>query len=209
MLLLKGVGAIAVAGYLVALQLSEPEPAREVPVPRDEPPFNALAEEWAAYEFLGDTADDQSVGVIHRVGSEASDHLWTIDWPENPDSILCLLTYRNWTDRAALDLTNATASVRLSGDLDLAGGYIRFWVLADGTRWHLDKRIPLDQTVSLSLAADGPWHRSWTRPLREPTPVSQVLAAVESYGFAIVDFEREATGTLRLERLQFGAPTQP
>lgn len=161
--------------------------------------FDGMSERWAAYEYFAPYRDAR-----HLVSPPiVSDSEWSIDWPEHPDSILALFTYRDWNDRRPIDLSGATATVRLSGDVDMAGGYLRFWLLRDGTRWHLDERIPLGETVALTLSPDGNWLRTYTPPCDDAMPLAQALEAVDSYGFAFVGFEHEVIGTLVLEELVF------
>ena len=157
---------------------------------KDSLPPDAMTVSWAAYEYI-----DLEVGIRHPIDVTATDGLWSIDAAEDPDSILPFLTYGGpW------DLTGSTVSVEVSGDVDLQGGYLRFWILGPGSRWHLDRPVPLGRPVAFSLD-DGPWHRSWSRD--EPHSLEQTLAEVHSYGLAFVGFANEVSGSLTLEEMGF------
>lgn len=164
----------------------------------DSPPHDAMGATWTSYEYIGTATE--GTDVKHPIVHTATDAEWSIDWPENPDSILALLTYRTWSGHVPLDLTDASVTIRTSGELELHGGYMRFWVLAGANRWHLDHPIPVGESVTLDLSADGPWQQSWARI---SGTIEGTLAGVDSYGLAFVGFDEEVTGWLRLEQMHF------
>lgn len=155
-------------------------------------------------------------GGAENSGFISTDHSrWAIDSPENPDSVLALLTYRNWTRSEPIDLRGATVSLQLRGDmLNLKGGAIYFWVLDNETRmrWHYVAE-PLTfvegawgPAVSITLTNNPDlWHNSWDSPPQGAAPgnLNDVLASVDSYGISFVGFPTgdEPTGRLSLDNL--------
>ncbi len=150
---------------------------------------------FASYEYFGPGSDRN-----HPVAFVVDDSAWNIDTPEDPDSVLALKTWSSWQGRAGFDLRDATVTILAQGEgLDLRGGYLDFWVVDDGGRWHHPLPIPLGQRTSLPLVADAAWHRSWSR--NEPRPLA--LSTVRSYGIGFVGFDAEPTGRLIVEELTF------
>jgi hypothetical protein len=158
--------------------------------------FNRPTLRWASYEYIGpgqQTFHDAKDGRVTDAG-------WSIDWPENPDSILALVTYPDWTGQPRPDLTNRTATIRLRSDnLDLKGGHATFWIVTEGNRFHHSQPVSVDGTTVLSLTPGG-WHHSWSRI---PGTIEAALADVHSYGIAFVGFSEEPTGALVLEAISF------
>lgn len=158
----------------------------------------------------------RKLGGNENSGFISTDHSrWAIDYPENPDSVLALLTYRNWTRSEPIDLRGAAVSMQLRGDvLDLKGAAIYFWVLDNESRmrWHYIAE-PLTYVegswgpaVSITLTNNPDlWHNSWNSPPPGAPPgnLNDVLASVDSYGISFVGFPTgdEPTGRLSLDNL--------
>lgn len=178
--------AIAVAlalGVLVAMKMPAP----------------FLDHLWASYLYEG-PGDDKWIPVPFTGQVAADDSMWTIDTPEDPDSILALLTYADWNARYPLNFRATTHLViRVSGNLHLHGAHVTFWALGAGNRWHLTTPIPMDgQTHRIDLG--GEWHHSWSS---KPASLEESLRSVDSYGLAFVGFSEEVTGRIVLEELRF------
>lgn len=185
--------------------------------------FDHDYEMWCAYDYAACLATDHDVyrpahweskgGVNNSGYIWVNDSQWSIDTPENPHSILALMTWRQWYLRDPVDLRDATLSVFLCGDnLDLKGGRCLFWVMNRQlcTRTHLvghplriePNRWP-ETPNSVTLAnAESLWRRSWTVPGRPIPRLDDVLGAVESYGFSFVGFSEKVTGRFAIEEFE-------
>jgi hypothetical protein len=174
--------------------------------------FDSWNERWATYQdaygygnvFFPMT--HQSRGGVNNGG-----FVWTgpsrraVDAPEQPDSILVAMNYWRWlfSDewRArtgasdVVDLRNATLSVALRGrGLTLGRTRITFWVLTNGARWHLRTPLSIGENRWVTNRVFLPvhpsaWELSWSREGRDST---FDLSTVESYGFALRGFRRDA-----------------
>ncbi len=180
---------------------------------------------WCAYDYHASmVADGRNIFILGtcdpRGGPEGSgcvwvDHRrWSADTPESPLSILPLLTYRNWINAGPLDMRGATVGCHLRGDnLRLDGARCLFWVHAAGGRWHLvGHPLPITEgswgePVRFTLTDDeSRWHHSWPRDPQRSRPLTDVLSAVESYGFSFVGFSAEVTGRLSLAQFTIRRP---
>ena len=106
-------------------------------------------EGWCSYDYHASIVDDgvnvfvlavwAKAGGVNDSGYVWTNHRrWSADVPENPVSILPLIFYQRWAGADPVDLRGAEVSVYLRGDgLQLHGASCYFWVIADGTRWHL------------------------------------------------------------------------
>jgi hypothetical protein len=139
------------------------------------------------------------------------DSRWSVETPEGPHSILAIMTWRQWYLRGPVDLRGATMSVHLRGDeLDLRGGRCLFWILSRklSTRWHLSSaplRVENGQWMKSTIPlapSDELWHRSWTVPGNAPAGVTDVLAAVDSFGFSFVGFDDIVTGRFAIDEFE-------
>src|SRR5881628_2397204 len=97
------------------------------------------SEAWHSYDYNGgvEAGGDTYFPVTHETTGGAfntgyiwtDDSRWRIDTPEQPNSILSLIFYRDWVGGPRLDLRNAQISLFLRGDgLDLKGAQAHFWV---------------------------------------------------------------------------------
>lgn len=184
--------------------------------------FSKDREGWQIYDYNGGKKGggnvffpatwEKSGGVNDSGYIWADDSRWRIDTPENPNSILAFIIYRDWVKAGPLDLRDADLSVHLRGDnLDLKGGECLFWVLNNrvGTRWHL-KSKPLriedgkwGKQVVVLKNDPAAWHRSWSRYPDKTGTLEDVLGAADSYGFSFVGFKEEATGKFAMDELEF------
>lgn len=185
--------------------------------------FDHDHEMWCAYDYAACLATDhdvyrpshwQRVGGVNDSGYIwVDDSQWSIDTPENPHSILALMTWRQWYLRGPVDLRDATLSVFLRGDnLDLKGGRCLFWVMNRQlcTRMHLTGQpLPIepnrwaDKPNVVTLANDeSQWHRSWTVPGAPIPRLDEVLGAVESYGFSFVGFHSQPMGRFAMDEFE-------
>ena len=191
--------------------------------PRLRHSFDHDAELWHVYDYAACGAAGHDVyrapaweprgGVWDSGHIRADDAQWSIDTPEDPESVLALLTWRQWYYRGPLDLRGAELSVFLRGDgLDLKGGRCLFWVMSRSlsTRWHCTAH-PMSiaagswapEPERLRLVADpSRWHRSWTVPGRPIPRVDDGLAAVDSYGFSFVGFSAKPTGRFAMDEFE-------
>ena len=140
----------------------------------------------------------------------ADDARWSIDTPEQPHSVLALMTWRQWVLRGPVDLRGAQLAVYLRGDnLDLKGGACYFWALSlrHSTRWHFSGRpLPIARgawsaspaTVTLDVD-ESLWHRSWAQRAPAFGALAEVLAECDSYGFSFVGFAEKPTGRFCLD----------
>ena len=87
------------------------------------------------------------------------------------------------------------------------GGQGYFWILGDGTRWHMTSR-PL--TITEGRWAEEPnrvvlksdkslWHMSWTGRKDGPEPLDQALGRTTSYGISFVGFILGISGKLCMD----------
>lgn len=186
--------------------------------------FDHDYEMWHAYDYAACAAAggrdlyrpahwEQRGGVNDSGYIWADEAQWSIDTPEQPPSILALMTWRQWMLRGPLDLRQATISVFLRGDeLDLKGGRCSFWVLSRGlsARYHLTGQPVTvardkwgDEPCLLNLKHDeAQWHRSWTVPGQRIPTMGEVLGEVDSYGFAFVGFSEQVIGRLCMDEFE-------
>lgn len=185
--------------------------------------FDHDYEMWCAYDYAACLATTHDVyrpatwesrGGVHDSGYIwVDDARWSMDTPENPHSILALMTWRQWYFRDAVELREATLSVHLRGDkLDLKGGRCLFWVLSRrfSTRWHFvgqplhveSNRWAETPNVVTLKNDESLWHRSWTVPGMRVPRLDEVLGAVESYGFSLVGFRGNVTGRFSMDEFE-------
>ena len=180
--------------------------------------FKNGPEGWCSYDYHASMVDQGTNVFIlttceRKGGANDSGYVWSnntrwsADTPERPLSILPLIFYRHWVNADPIDVRDAEMSVYLRGDqLNLDGGQCLFWVLAHGTRWHMNSR-PL--TVAEGSWAGAPnritlknkealWHMSWSGDPEKPAPLDTVLGRAHSYGFSFVGFTAEVTGRLSM-----------
>ena len=171
---------------------------------------------WVAYDYDGGVFGaanffypvswNQTGGVGNSAYVWADESRWRIDTPENPHSILALLTYPTWLSPflSALDLRATTAEFYLRGDgLDLKGASAYFWVVDSHGRSH-QRDIPLNigdgtwafNSVNMGFLQQG-WEASWNY-LPGSTPN---FFSILSFGIAFVGFPLgvEVTGVLGLD----------
>lgn len=196
--------------------LGEPAPVRPAGWARNlrlSHTFDHDAEMWHVYDYAACEAAGHDVyraaQWTARGGADgggfiaADDSQWSVDTPEDPHSVLVLMTWRHWYLRGPADMRDAVLSVHLRGDkLDLNGGRCLFWVMCRrmSTRFHLAGR-PLtigdgawaSNEVTLAPQPDL-WHRSWTVPGHQPADIASLLSEVDSYGFSFVGFSEKPTG---------------
>jgi hypothetical protein len=203
-------------------------PMAEIPDPRSSDKvwsddFDQADGRWASYQdSLGygnvffPLSYEEAGGVDGGGYAWTDSSRWNIDAPENPDSALVALIYWRWLfspvwrARSGLgdsvDLDDTTVSVQLRGEnLDLKGGHVTFWMLCDGSRWHLKSsylNIENDAwTTNKVLLSKDPskWALSWSRG----EPPAFCLSHVESFGFAIAGFRfsQEPTGVFQMDKL--------
>lgn len=173
-------------------------------------------EMWRAYEYF-DGGHMYHPAVYESGGGPegvehvwADDSMWTIDTPETPNSILCLLHYSSWKgERLMLDLRNASMTVSLkSENLKLHGARCYFWIhtyAPTSTRWHYVAKpllIPsgewsAPQTIDLSATEEG-WHRSFSLDKEQVVSLPEALNCCASYGFSFVGFSEKVTGKIML-----------
>ena len=188
--------------------------------------FDHDYEMWAAYDYAACLATDHDVyrpanwekrGGVNDSGYVwVDDTQWSVDTPENPVSILAIMTWRQWFLRGPADLRNATLTVHLRGEnLNLRGGKCCFWAMSRKlcTRWHLSTQ-PLtvangtwSKTVVLLVTDAGKWHRSWTVPGQKPGALEDVLSQVESYGLSFLGFDGNVTGRLCMDEFELKVVT--
>ncbi len=188
--------------------------------------FNSGAQGWQVYDYNGLPYPQQggsdvfypvtwasSGGVGNSGYIWGDDSRWRIDIPENPDSVLSLIFYRNWIGAGPIDLRNKTLSVYLRGDnLDLHGAGVYFWAHVLGTRWHYMAE-PLDvsdgqwgQQQTIVLRNDeNLWHRTWSASSKS---LDYVLTNCESYGFSFIGFPAgvEVTGRFSMDEFTISVP---
>jgi hypothetical protein len=141
------------------------------------------------------------------------DSRWTIDYPEQPNSILVGLIYfrwmfpKEWKNNTGLgdffDLRDVEISVSLRGkNLDLGGAVVTVWILCNGKRYHFqDKFLDInnyfwtENKIKFNNNQDS-WHMSWSRDrkslyknLEHMENQYICLDKVESIGFAFRGFE--------------------
>lgn len=170
---------------------------------------------WAGYEYIGPGDKYHPAGYEEKGGADdfpyvwSDDSMWTLDTPEDPTSILALLTYRNWTGRPILDLRNASVSFYLRGDqLDLKGARCYFWITAGvptTVRWHY-----IAYPIDISIDSWGPrnemqliddpekWHKSFSGNPGVNDDLAYALRTATSYGFSFVGFKEKVSGRICL-----------
>jgi hypothetical protein len=183
--------------------------------------FSKGPENWCSYEYNASIVAKDEIFILStwRPGGGPGDAgyvwadqtRWSADIPEQPISILALITYRGWANEGPVDLRNAEGSVYLRGDdLQLHGARCFFWVTRPGERWHLTSQ-PLE--ISENAWAGKPqrftlpneesaWHRSWAP--HTPKSLDGCLGNAISYGFAFVGYARSVSGRLSMSRFELG-----
>ena len=181
---------------------------------------------WKSYEYFPgghiyrDVRYEPAGGPDGRPCIWADDSLWTIDTPEEPNSILFLLHYRFWDNQPPLDLRNAELGFRLRGDgLALHGARCHFWAVTyapSATRWHYTgetisvSRDCWGDEVTIRLAADpAQWHRSFAVDPAHPGDLEPTLACCFSYGFSFVGFSEKVTGRVGLADFRLQQEVDP
>jgi hypothetical protein len=182
--------------------------------------FEEGADLWVSYDDNGGSRPGANVfypaswspgGGVRDTGYIWADgSRWRIDAPENPDSILALLTYPGWIDRlySALDLSNTVARFYLRGDgLELHGAQAFFWVLDENGRWyrHLQPLVIgesewAENGISLSTR-ESDWENTWARDnIVRPLDLTKVV----SYGIAFRGFPlaQKVQGELGLDEFE-------
>lgn len=181
---------------------------------------------WKSYEYFEGGHKYREVQYDPAGGPEgqpciwADDSLWTVDTPENPQSILFLLHYRFWDYEAPADLRGMTLRCRLRGEgLKLHGAKVYFWVVTYGpaaTRWHY-VAAPISvshgewgEPVTVVLRNDPAlWHQSFAASPDKANSLDQALAACFSYGFSFVGFSEKVTGRVGLSDFSLEGPVDP
>jgi hypothetical protein len=172
--------------------------------------FNSGDEHWVSYANDGKVAP--SSNVFYPVtwspsGGASGGYVWTdgsrwmIDTPENPDSVLALMTYTRWSTNCAILVGGMEFSFQLRGEqLDLKGGELLFWVTVGGkARFHKnDQPLSLngERWTRFSVAAGAGrngWRRSWARD-GEGVELDWDLG-IDSFGISIVGFRHAETPT--------------
>lgn len=183
---------------------------------------------WKSYAYFPDDhiyrdpRYDPAGGPEGRPCVWADDSLWTIDTPEQPNSILFFIHYRHWHKELPVDLRNAQLRFRLRGEsLALHGALCYFWAVTHvpaATRWHfIGQPIAVSEgcwgdEVVLRLAADpAQWHCSFvSKPeLHQPAGLLSTLAVCFSYGFSFVGFSEKVTGRVALADFQMLTDVDP
>jgi len=172
--------------------------------------------QWYSYAYYGIGSHQylachyaESDGFNGNSYITADDSLWTIDTPEEPESILALIIPSMLELKLPpLDLCNVPISFSLRGDnLKLYGAKCYFWIvtfLPMSTRWHYVSQplhIPEGQWSELQTLTLIPnnelWHRSFA--LDEPSAsLKDTLGLCMSFGFSFVGFSEKVTGKFSL-----------
>jgi hypothetical protein len=154
-------------------------------------PYNAGMPHWGNVFY---PATHFSDGYIVTDASR-----WAIDTPEDPDSVLAMLTYPSWIDPAltTMNLGGSVVSFDLMGlDLNLRGGHAFFWVVAGSpqgidARWYkkVDPLVIGDgvwgarNLVTVDVWPD--WTKSWDGGYGVTAPY---FDKVKSWGIGFVGF---------------------
>jgi len=177
------------------------------------------ADFWAAYDYSAGMPGGANVfyPASHEPtgGAEQGGHIWAddsrwrIDTPENPHSILALLTYPKWIiPGKTMDIHPCEVSFYLRGDdLDLKGGQAFFWVLDATGRYH-KRNHPLNigngcwgakNSITIGSVADG-WHHSWGPTYPLPPMSGPDFNTIYSWGISFTDFPEgvKPTGIIRM-----------
>lgn len=181
--------------------------------------FSKGPENWCSYEFNASLVAKDEIFILStwsrsggpgNAGFVWADHShWSADTPEQPISVLALITYRNWANEGPVDLRNAEGSVYLRGDgLQLSGAKCYFWVNRPGERWHLMSQpleIPegtwADKPQRFKLVNDeSAWHRTWSP--HSPKSLDGCLANAISYGFSFIGYSHSVTGKLCMSQFE-------
>lgn len=185
--------------------------------------FDTESSNWVSYDYKEEipqniffpVTQENSSGVNNTGYIWTDSSRWGEDTPENPHSILALLTYRQWAEAGKIDLRGATVSVYLRGDgLDLKGGKVYFWVMVNSTRWHFVS-MPIqvsegewgEKVVFTLPDNESQWSNSWQGG-KTQSSLSEVLSSGLSYGFSIVGFPygNEPIGRLSMDELTITLP---
>lgn len=171
--------------------------------------FEQSADRWVSYDYNGGVHGNGNVFYPASWSSEeyiwTDDSRWRKDTPENPTSILALLTYPHWLVYPGtpneLDFSKATISLQLRGKgLDLKGGSARLFINTEGGRWHSAESLQLvdgqwsETAINMETAK---WEQSWDGGTG--TPGSPILTRVMSFGIKFTGFGDEPTGRLELD----------
>jgi hypothetical protein len=179
-----------------------------------------LMQGWYSYDYQSGIGPGRNDNVFFRTrpaddGSVwASDNRWSIDTPEDPDSVLALLRYQKWDFAEDLATTSGDDPIDLRGkcvsfdlkadNLDLKGGHATFWAMSWTAvqRWHANAPIAIGTDTwahNVVRINDVDWHRSWAgNPAREHLGLDDVLRSTVSYGIGFVGFDAEPTGRIGL-----------
>ncbi len=181
---------------------------------------------WQSYEYLCPGDKYHTVRYENHGGPGnqpyiwADDSMWSIDFPENPQSILPLLFFRNWVCDAPINLNGAVVEFHLRGDnLDLKGAQCFLWIssyIPETTRWHYIQQ-PLaisdghwGDLIRINLTNDeNGWHKSFPPEAKQANCVDQTLSACISYGFSFVGFSEKVKGKLSLGSFSMSSVATP
>ncbi len=179
--------------------------------------FSSRHEAWVSYDYNGGdpngtnyffSASSNITGGVDGGGYIWTDaSRWLIDTPENPHSVLALLTYAQWgayPNNLYINLNGTTAEFYLRGDdLDLKGGAAYFWLVDQYGRYH-QRAIELTigdgdwafNSVDLGVDISG-WENSWT----VHSGSSLDYTTIRSWGISFIGFPPgvEPTGVLALD----------
>lgn len=180
--------------------------------------FESSLQGWCTYDYHWSiVSGGKNVFILanwEKEGGGDSGYIWTdhtrwsADTPKEPVSILPFLLYMSWVDLDRLDLRDARMAVYLQGDgLSLYSARCLFGIHVGGTRWHYPSQ-PLTisddewaaQPNDITLVDDESlWHMSWSLDPDNPTPMSEVITSVESFGFSFVGFKQEPPGNFCMD----------
>lgn len=168
---------------------------------------------WVSYDY--DAGIFGGGNVFYPASHDPEGYIWTddsrwrIDTPEDPDSILALLTYPRWHNPlySTLFISFANAQFDLRGvSLDLKGGQA-FWWLVDINGRYYNRGNPL--TVSNGVWSSNSvqnghigtdWIQSWA--VDQPV-VGPLMDQVVSFGIGLTGFPLGDKPTGRLEMRNF------
>ena len=176
--------------------------------------FENKNEQWVSYAYHGNEHNSGNVYYPLSIGSRdgsngaygwSDDSRWVIDTPEQPHSVLALMTYTEWAGCKSVH-GDLDISFSLSGrNLDLKGGRVSFWFTNGDARFHTAAPLTLPGTgwgqFEIRIAAEDAanWQMSWSRDGREGK--FDLANGIDSIGIAIRGFENgvKPTGVLAID----------